>query len=107
MNAGGLASSLLNLVVKSAPSSARHARRLGVLQSRSSRELVQFCDLVGPALASSLLTAPQLSAECSSGFDLTCHFHEGARLLRAGSLALLRKAFIVRHFYFGRRRPEW
>lgn len=64
------------------------------------------CDLV----ANSQLCDHQLirSRALFGRFDLTCHFREGARLLRAGyRLSLLRKAAIVRHFYFGRRRPEW
>jgi hypothetical protein len=78
--------------------------------SRDLAALVQFCDLLGPALASFLPTAPSVirSRMLFGRFDLPCHFHEG-RDAQGGapSLILLRKAFVVRHFYFGRRRPEW
>jgi len=80
---GWLASSLLTPVMKSAPSSARNARQLGVLQLRYSR---WFCDLLCPTLASFLLTGPSVirSRMLFGRLDFTCHFHEGARLLRVG-----------------------
>src|SRR4051794_34067982 len=71
--------------MKSAPFSARNARRLGVLRLRSSRHKSAFVTVLGPALSSFAdrsIRYPQPDA--FGRLDLTCHFREGARLRRAG-----------------------
>ena len=61
-----------------------------------------FCDLLDPAPVAFLLTTPSVirSRMLFGRLDLTCHFHEGARLPRVGLSILLRKAPVLRHFYF-------